>query len=70
MKEKITSLLHSSYNYRVVYSWEDEMFCYIQLDEAVISHEILSDFIRHGFKFCIDLFDARDGQLVIAFFKE
>lgn len=70
MKQKITSLLYSSYNYRIVYEWEDERFYYVQLDEEVIGYIVLRDLIEHGFKFCIDLNDARNGKLVIAFLKQ
>lgn len=70
MKEKIISLLYSSYNYRIMKEWEDERYYYVRLNSSLITYVVLRGLIENGLKFCIDIDDAENGELVIAFLKE
>ena len=69
MKEKIKSVFDFYSLYNIVEEWEDERYYYIRLDDGIITSIVLSDLIKEGLKFSIDLFDLKDERLVIAFVK-
>jgi hypothetical protein len=50
--------------------WEDERYYYVRLNSSLITYVVLRGLIENGLKFCIDIDDVENGELVIAFLKE
>ena len=69
MKQKIASVLHSMFGYRIVEERETERYYFVKLNDSMITDVVLRELIEQGFDFIIDLDDCTDRQISIAFVK-
>lgn len=69
MKQKIASVLHSMFGYRIVEERETERYYFVKLNDSMITDVVLRELIEQGFDFIIDLDDCTERQISIAFVK-